>query len=393
MNFPERDTLLRKLKERNQLQVTRFFKMQAEEVASALKEGLVEPNDFRLQCNQFLDKMKHSSSFELVKSIKKFISNFAKDSHKPLPTEQRVAEVRQFLEETSAAISRHNLWRGLGADELDIATEGLERYVMHKVHEVAYCPPREDDQRKDCEFAYKVRSLGFVTAQHLDVWFGQYTDLALKMASGELQQMSSYKSPRDKVTAVMNCCTVICNLLKDGSKGHTRGADDILPLLILVLIRTKPSTWWSDFRYIQRYRNPSKLSSEEGYYLTQMSGAVQFIEKANAHSFNDMTEEEFIRLSSMSLNRTSPPPASLLTDSIDGNKQKEAAETPEQSLASSEVTTPLEKTTVDNFPALAVVTTTFLECQFEDLTVGELRQMFEEYKSLARFFQSQTRKT
>ena len=84
-----------------------------------------------------------------------------------MPTERHVEEVRKFLEarektfliyvhhflmllfqDTSVTISKHVLWKGLSSEELEIATEGLERYVMHKIHEVAYCPNREDDHRK-----------------------------------------------------------------------------------------------------------------------------------------------------------------------------------------------------------------------------------------------------
>jgi hypothetical protein len=46
------------------------------------------------------------------------------------------------------------------------------RYIMHKIYKAAYSPKREDDQRKDCEFAYKVRSLQFVTPDHLDIKYG-----------------------------------------------------------------------------------------------------------------------------------------------------------------------------------------------------------------------------
>ncbi|XP_065842309.1 uncharacterized protein [Oscarella lobularis] len=401
MNIAERESILQQLKERDRLQVNDFLKMQADEVAISLKEGLVEPNDFRLQCNKFLDKMKHSSSFELVKSIKKFISNFIKESEKPLPTERHVEEVRKFLEDTSVTISKHVLWKGLSSEELEIATEGLERYVMHKIHEVAYCPNREDDHRKDCEFAYKVRSLGFVTAQHLDVDYGQFTEMALEMACKELERMGTYKSPRDKVTAVMNCCKIICNLLKDGSKGHTRGADDILPLLILTLIWTRPPSWWSDIRYIQRYRNPTKLSSEEGYYLTQMSGAVQFIEKAKASSFNGMSERQFVELSSEYLNRSSPPPRSLSarhsSDLPSTRQQSKPGESLTPTIKSEESSQRTEtfivesEEKVESDEARPVLTEKFLVCQFEDMTVSELRQLFEEYRCLAQIFHASSK--
>jgi hypothetical protein len=67
------------------------------------------------------------------------------------------------------------------------------------------------------------------------------------------------------------------DLLNDSTDGTARGADDLLPIIILVIIRAQPQTWWSDIRFIQRFRNPKKLSAEAGYYLTQMVEVVVHI--------------------------------------------------------------------------------------------------------------------
>jgi hypothetical protein len=320
----------------------------------------------------------------------RFISTFLQDGGGPKPTEQHVDEVQAFLQDTEVAIAKHPLWRGQTAEELDITTEALERYIMHKIYKAAYSPKREDDQRKDCEFAYKVRSLQFVTPDHLDIKYGEHNDWAFKLASEQLRQLSTYRSPRDKVTCIMNCCMVVCNLLNDSTDGTARGADDLLPIIILVIIRAQPQTWWSDIRFIQRFRNPKKLSAEAGYYLTQMMGAVAFIEKAEANSFN-IAADEFARLSSLSLSRMSPEPkhsetrpAELMNNAKPGSSDDSLSTTP-----SNGHMMPQEGTSsrdIDHEDSIVVQK--FLECQLEDLTIGELGDLLKGYRALAAFYHS-----
>lgn len=45
-------------------------------------------------------------------------------------------------------------------------------------------------------------------------------------------------------------------------------------MLIYVIIRARPTTLYSNLRFIERYRDPRKLSSEAGYYLTNLVRAV-----------------------------------------------------------------------------------------------------------------------
>lgn len=47
-------------------------------------------------------------------------------------------------------------------------------------------------------------------------------------------------------------------------------------------------------RYINRFRNPDQLQSEGGYYLTNLMGAIAFIESLEAKSLS-VTQEEFDR--------------------------------------------------------------------------------------------------
>jgi hypothetical protein len=48
------------------------------------------------------------------------------------------------------------------------------------------------------------------------------------------------------------------------------GADDFTPLLILAVIRARPTSLGSNLAYIERYRYHSRLVSETHYYYIQL---------------------------------------------------------------------------------------------------------------------------
>lgn len=46
-------------------------------------------------------------------------------------------------------------------------------------------------------------------------------------------------------------------------------------------------------RFINRFRNPEKLQSEAGYYLSSLMGAVSFIETMDHTSLSNISQDEF----------------------------------------------------------------------------------------------------
>lgn len=106
------------------------------------------------------------------------------------------------------------------------------------------------------------------------------------------------------------------------------GADSFVPILIFVVLKANPEHLLSNveyvllcfagsgsgthgrLRFINRFRNPAKLQSEAGYYLSSLvradpsqsladhrnyvqMGAVSFIETMDHTSLSNITQEEF----------------------------------------------------------------------------------------------------
>ena len=95
---------------------------------------------------------------------------------------------------------------------------------------------------------------------------------------------------------VLNCCRVINNLLvSSAAKDSPPGADDFLPLLVLVLLRAQPPQLASNLAFIMRFRLQSRLVSEASYYFTNLMSATHFLETADASQFKGVSSAEFTR--------------------------------------------------------------------------------------------------
>lgn len=109
----------------------------------------------------------------------------------------------------------------------------------------------------------------------------------------ELRRINSYRVPRDKLVAIVNCSRLLLKMLSLDTESPA-SADDYLPSLIHTLILAAPENMHANLEFIQRFRQPAKLSGVIAYIFTNVYSAVTFIERAEASQLN-ITEEELER--------------------------------------------------------------------------------------------------
>lgn len=133
-----------------------------------------------------------------------------------------------------------------------------------------------------------------------------------EFAANELRKMNDFRTPRDKLVCVLNCCRVLTNLLAS-SRGDDNppGADELLPALIFTVIRANPEHMHSNLNFIAQFRHPSKLVSEPGYFFTHVLSAVTFIETIHADALG-LGEDEFARRTHDACARHAVDPSPIL---------------------------------------------------------------------------------
>ncbi|KNE58352.1 hypothetical protein AMAG_03935 [Allomyces macrogynus ATCC 38327] len=237
---------------------------------------------------KFLDQMRDRRALPLTKYFRSFLREFTK---RQWTVTEQTKIVHDFLDFMSTQMAQNELFANASDGELDNAKEGMEKLLMNKLYQHTFSPDTSDDAEKDEILAKKILILQWIELEHLDIKVD--ADVAgpfLRVAQKELLKINKYKAPRDKLICILNACKVIFGLLKQSGQSET--ADSFLPLLIFVILQANPPQLISNIQYINRFRNPHKLHSEAGYYLTNLEGAVSFIQNVDYTSLS-ISQEEF----------------------------------------------------------------------------------------------------
>ncbi|CAO3624282.1 unnamed protein product [Mucor fragilis] len=240
--------------------------------------------------HRFLEQMKEPSANHIARYTKGFIAAFHR--REAWTVNEQIKFIQDFLNFTYVRMRDCDVWRDISEKEFENAKEGMEKLVMNRLYNVTFSPSTMDDKEKDEILHHKINIFRWIREEHLDIPMTDDNDSFLTFAESELLKMNNYKAPRDKLICILNCCKVIFGLMKhmEGDEG----ADVFLPLLIYVVIRANPPKLISNVQYISRFRNPDHLRSEAGYYLTNLMGAIEFIETMDVNSLS-VSQEEFDR--------------------------------------------------------------------------------------------------
>ncbi|KAJ5732707.1 hypothetical protein N7493_004188 [Penicillium malachiteum] len=274
-----------------------------------------QPFDF----HRFLEQLRHRTADPVAKFLRSFLMEFGK---KQWMVHEQVKIISDFLAFITNKMAICEVWRDVSDSEFDNAKEGMEKLVMNRLYSQTFAPaipapptiPRsasrsrrreierlhgpwrrgqhQEDIERDEILAQKIRIYSWVSEEHLDIPPVSGSGRRfLNLAQQEILKINGYRAPRDKVICILNCCKVIFGLLKNSKKADT-SADSFVPLLIYVVLHANPDHLVSNIQYILRFRSQEKLGGEAGYYLSSLSGAIQFIETLDRTSLT-VSDEEF----------------------------------------------------------------------------------------------------
>ncbi|KAI1901166.1 hypothetical protein AGOR_G00057390 [Albula goreensis] len=243
----------------------------------------LEPGDF----TSFLKLLRKPSSQRLQSRCTAFLNTM--EAYHDLPVQKQSDLVHDFYQNVAAHFS------SLSEEHAAQMMEHIEKLIMTRLHKWVFCHDSSDDEQRDLSLQRRIRSLNWVTPQMLRVPFPSErvdgSDPFLPAITAIIE-MDAKRAPQDKLTCVSKCSQSIFQALASSSS-EPANADDFLSGLIYVVLKANPPRLHSNMQYIMRFGLPhSLMAGESGYYFTNLSCAVAFIEKLDGPALN-LSPEEF----------------------------------------------------------------------------------------------------
>jgi len=234
----------------------------------------------------------------LVQGMRNFVGNLA-----DAETMEKVASaLKTFVESTiSSTIPTHPAFRN---QDLIKVKRSLESFLFGQGQPVL---DRLDwtglFSMEENEWMEKIASLQFVQAQHLEIQCldqeGTLVEDLLRDPVRAILSIEQYYSPYEKLQRILlmyqgvnSALSAALNNLQ-GSSGDRKlpSADDVLPTIILVVLKAKPARLLRNLHLIEVFAPQEYLRGEAGYAYTNLYGAVQFLQDL------DMTNPESLSIS------------------------------------------------------------------------------------------------
>ena len=208
-------------------------------------------------------------------------------------------EIANFILETQTQMRLCSHWADESEESWQLSCTFLEKFVHLKLYPTLFGGD-SNTEAQDMAFYQRMQALDFLTPEHLDI-------KSLKLQSsfdgggGEDREVNDWgalfnvpisrfrdleecRTPMDMIACLKTVTVGIAASLRAalGDDGGDPGADELLPMMILTLVRVKPKKMHSVLAYMNNYTSEHKMDSETGYLITQLMSAVQFLSELDA---------------------------------------------------------------------------------------------------------------
>ncbi len=143
-----------------------------------------------------------------------------------------------YLDIVKEQIIKEELFAGYTEEEISDIIEDIENYIHRKCYKKVY-PSQESQEEKD--FYSKCLSLAWLTPQHLEIKKKFINEKLWLIAGSCCTKMDIEKSPVEKLRCIQSAYQILNNSISFSQGKQTNsGVDDIMPILIYVVIKSKP---------------------------------------------------------------------------------------------------------------------------------------------------------
>lgn len=161
----------------------------------------------------------------------------------------QIHEIREFISRSYNHLC--DLYPQEDDEGREMTYDELESIIMKLIYEKAklLASPIGTDRMIN----EKLFTFDFVLAEHLDLKPELISQSDLQLIQTQLLRVNSLKSPKEKLSSIVNVCKLVSGVVKhNGYKlEEGPGADDFLPALIYVVLKIKPMNQPSSLKFIR----------------------------------------------------------------------------------------------------------------------------------------------
>lgn len=268
------------------------------------------PRENTFDYGAFLRRMRHPDCRPLVGSLRDFINQFHSFASRGAAPDQLVHIYREYCTRATHTILNHSVWQLATTEEREMVREGVEYLLTNQIYSTAFNPPSE----RECDDEVGRRLFIFdqwLLPSHLDISNSLLTEVTSQSdtnlfmeAKMAFKKVNEYTTPRDKLICLLNATRLVESIAREdggtsanlvepieagadqlgiggaaGKAKHEPSADELMPVLIYVLVKSQMIHLQANLQYISRYRAPKMLTRSSAYSFTTLLAAASFIER------------------------------------------------------------------------------------------------------------------
>ncbi|XP_048461495.1 ankyrin repeat domain-containing protein 27 isoform X2 [Rhincodon typus] len=209
--------------------------------------------------------------------------------------------------------------------QMALLKQAVEMYVLHGIHDQIFKSVGTIEASQDAAFNKTTR--GLQDLQLKDLGIQSQFSINIPRAKRELSQLNQCTSPQLKLICLRNVIHAIMQSPSQRVNLHSMSADDLLPVLLYLLVKTEIPNWMANLSYIKNFRFCSAVKDELGYCLTSFEAAVEYIHQGNLTlgqpGSGDLNDKVFFRERMNLLSHLSATPIDFLFEHIAAGNQAE----------------------------------------------------------------------
>lgn len=253
----------------------------AETCGSAASSSM--PLDTGYSYQQFLERLKHHSAQVVVNDIRDLVNQFPANLTRP----QAAKRIHSFLSQVTPRLLAVEAFSSpdLADTAQELAGEGLEKFVLLKLYKLLFrhspSDLREDD-RVDTVIETS-RSAG-AKSQHASLLnamaqLEQTHRGVFSAAASELHKVDQYRAPRDKLNCFVNAfCLlegIVVERVKDGNHGSNSAF--LQTLVAAMIVESAPPNLYSNIEFAAVFRYPGRRKRDEQKCLAEIASAINLV--------------------------------------------------------------------------------------------------------------------